>query len=449
MFKSKLGVIAATVGSAVGLGNIWRFPAEAQAGGGAAFLILYLACVLLLGIPVMLAEFALGRSRRTDAMGAFTTPGHKSPWQIAGALSVLTPFLIAIFYMVVTGWTLEYLVESVTGTLFPATNATTDAADTWFADRMHHYIQGSAMPLLFTALAVLINLAVLMAGVTKGIERISNVLMPILFLLLFAFCAVTITLPGASAGIDFFLRPDFSKITPHVVLNALGQAFFSLSLGMGILITYAGYYPASTRLGSTAVTVSSLSLLVALLMGLIIFPAVFAFGLTDHSVSGTALVFVTLPEIFTRMPAPRLWATLFFLLLSTAAITSTISICEVSIRFLQDRARLSRRAACLWVMLPLLALSSACSLSFGPLAGMTVAGMNMFDLLDFITANVLLPVGALSLCIYVGWVAPRTLIIGQLTNGTMRPGALTRAVVWIVRYPAPLLILLILFSPLL
>lgn len=448
LFKSKIGVIAATVGSAVGLGNIWRFPAEAQSGGGAAFLIVYVGCVLLLGVPVMMAEFALGRAGRTDAMGAFTCGHKRSAWQSVGLLSILTSFLIAVFYMVVTGWTIEYMFESITGSLYSSHPGEGAGADAHFASRMAEYVQGTWLPMLFTAAVVLLNLGILLAGVAKGIERLSNVLMPLLFLLLVAFCVVCLTLPGAGAGLEFFLRPDFSKVTADVVLNALGQAFFSLSLGMGILVTYAGYYPASTRLGKTAVTVAGLDMLVAVLMGLIVFPAVFSFGLADHSVAGTALVFVTLPEVFAQLPGCRIWSTLFFLLLSIAALTSTISICEVSIRFLQDRAGLSRRASCLWVMLTLLPLSLLCSLSLGPLSGWTIGGLTIFDFLDFVTANFMLPLAALGLCIYVGWVAPKGMLKGQLTNGGTLRSRLTDAAIWIIRYPAPLLILLIMFSPL-
>ncbi len=451
IFKSKLGVIAATVGSAVGLGNIWRFPAEAQAGGGAAFLLLYIACVLLLGVPVMIAEFSLGRSARTDAMGAFSPGGGKkrSPWQIFGFLSVLTSFLIAIFYMVVTGWTLEYMVESATGALYEPVAGAASGGDVQFAARMQEYVQGTSLPLIFTMIVVVANLAVLIAGVTKGIERLSNVLMPMLFLLLLAFCIVSLTLPGAGAGLEFFLRPDFSKVDSGVVLNALGQAFFSLSLGMGILVTYAGYYPESTRLGRTAFTVAGLDLLVAVMMGVIVFPAVYSFGLSDHSVAGTTLVFVTLPEVFAQLPGCRVWSTLFFLLLSIAAMTSTISICEVSIRFIQDRAGLSRRAASLCVMLPLIPLSAVCSLSLSPdsqVSEMLIGGRSMFDFLDYLTANFMLPVAALGLCLYVGWASPRNMLHNQLTNNDSFKSRITGVVEWIIRYPAPLLILLIMIS---
>ena len=448
-FKSKLGLIAATVGSAVGLGNIWRFPAETQAGGGAAFLLAYIVCVCLLGIPVMVAEFSLGRAGRTDVVGAFAavTPKRK-PWAIVGLLSMVTATLISLFYMVVTGWTLEYLWESMTGDLYSGVSHTGADAG-YFASKMHDYIMTERLPLIFTVVAGLLNLGVLLSGVSKGIERLSNVLMPVLFVLLLIFCGVAMTLPGAGAGLEFFLKPDFSKMTPTTWLSALGQAFFSLSLGMGILVTYAAYYPARTRLVKTAVTVALLDLLVAVMMGVIIFPAVTTFGLQDHSLAGTALVFVTLPEVFTHIPGTAVWSVLFFMLLAIAAITSTVSITEVATRCLQDRLRMSRRRAVLTLMIPVLALSAVCSQSFSSLSGLTVAGKNMFDFLDFLTAEFLLPIASIGLCLYMGWVAPRKLLQNQLTNFGHDRSRLFVPVLLIVRYLAPVLILLVLISPLL
>lgn len=448
-FSSKLGLIAATVGSAVGLGNIWRFPAEAQAGGGAAFLLLYIVCVFILGIPVMLAEFSLGRAGGTDAIGAFTAVApRRNGWKIVGALSVLTAFLISIFYMVVTGWTLEYLYESITGGLYTPENDLQPGAEL-FRLKMQTYIATGYHPLLFTLAVVLLNLAILLGGVKKGIERLSNILMPMLFLLLIIFCGVALSLPAAGEGLRFFFSPDFSKVTPGVILSALGQAFFSLSLGMGILITYASYYPPQTRLARTATTVSILDMLVAVMMGIIIFPSVTSFGLADHGTAGTALVFVTLPEVFMRLPLTGLWASLFFLLLSIAALTSTVSIAEVTVRCLQDRMGLSRRKACLAVMLPLLVLSGVCSLSMGPLAHLTVTGRNMFDFLDFLTAEFMLPVAAIGVCLFVGWVAPRSLLRNQLTNNGSLKSRMVGVSLFIIRYLAPILIALVLISPLL
>lgn len=448
-FKSKLGLIAATVGSAVGLGNIWRFPAEVQAGGGAAFLLAYVLCVCLLGIPVMVAEFSLGRAGRTDAIGAFArvTP-RRARWRAVGALSVLTSVLIAVFYMVVTGWTIEYLWQSLSGNLYSGAGAAADEVS-YFSVKMSQYVQTDTLPLAFTLLAVGLNVVVLLGGVSKGIERLSNVLMPLLFVLLLIFCGVALTLPGAGAGLEFFLKPDFSKFTTTTWLRALGQAFFSLSLGMGILVTYAGYYPAKTRLVRTACTVSFLDLLVAVMMGIIIFPSVTAFGLQDHGLAGTTLVFVTLPEVFMRLPGGPVWSALFFMLLSIAALTSTVSITEVATRTLQDRLGLSRRKAVLALMAPLTLLSAICALSLGPLSGYTVAGRNMFDFLDFITADFMLPFAAVGLCLYMGWIAPRKLLQTEMTNHGRDRSRLFRPILFIVRWLAPVLIALVLISPLL
>lgn len=439
-FSSKIGVIAATVGSAVGLGNVWRFPAEVQANGGALFLLVYILCIFILGIPVMTAEFALGRGGDSDAVGVFrkVTPDRKG-WWLAGALAVLASYLILSFYMVVSGWTLEYLVQSVTGDLYAS-----GSGDEAFRDTMGRYITGTYRPIVMTVIMIAANLLVLLKGVQGGIERMSNIMMPVLFLLLVIFCGVSLSLPGASEGLSFFLRPDFSALTPATVVNALGQAFFSLSLAMGILVTYASYYPAGTKLTRTAMTVSLLDLMVAILMGVIIFPAVMTFGLQDSNLAGSALVFVTLPEIFAQMGGTRWWSSLFFLLLTVAAFTSTISLAEVSVSFVKTRMKVSRTLACLCVCLPLLILSPVCSLSVGPWKGFTIAGLTIFDFLDTVATNIMLPVGGILLCVYMGWVAPERFFRAQLTNnGTLHSRALG-LIRFVVKWIAPPLILLIL-----
>ena len=448
-FGSRIGLIAATVGSAVGLGNVWRFPAEAQANGGAAFLIVYILCVLLLGIPVMLAEFSLGRGTNSDAVGAFMklSPGKK--WWGIGALAILASYLILSFYMVVAGWTLEYLWQSITGNLYAPVAGSETAADPMAASfhaRMGEYITGSWKPLVMTYIMIAVNLFILLKGVQKGIEKMSNVMMPVLFLLLLVFACVAMTFPKAFEGLAFFLNPDFSKITPGVVINALGQAFFSLSLGMGILITYSGYFPRKTNLTNTALTVSGLDLLVALLMGFIIFPAVMSFGLDGESLEGATLVFVTLPEVFARMPWTQLWSALFFLLLAVAALTSTISLAEVSIAFMQDRFGLSRTKACVWVMLPLTVLSTLCSLSQGVLSDFKIAGMNLFDFLDTVATNYMLPIVAILTCIYLGWFAPKQFFRKELSNHGILSGTFIPAIMFIVKYIAPVLIAVILLA---
>ncbi len=450
-FKSKIGLIAATVGSAVGLGNIWRFPAEAQANGGAAFLLLYIGCVFILGVPVTLAEFSLGRGGKTDSFKVFRklAPGKK--WWIVGMLGIVAAYLISIFYMVVEGWTLEYLWQSMTGGLYEGVGhiAGQDGiakADSAFTARMHDYISTPLAPMLFTGLCIIINMAILTGGVQKGIERLSNVLMPLLFVVLLVLCAVALSLPGAADGLVWFLKPDFSKLTPATFINAMGQAFFSLSLGMGILITYSAYYPAKTKLTPTALIVALMSLLVALLMGCVIFPAVSSFGLADHSLVGTTLVFQTLPEVFACLPATGLWSVLFFALLFTAALTSTVSILEVPIAFLQESFGFSRKKACVAAISPLFVLSSVCSLSFSSLSDIKLFGMTCFDLLDAFTTNVLLPITAIGTCLFLGWFAPRHLLGEQLTNHGSIRSRIVGAVTFIIRYLAPVIIAAILVS---
>ncbi len=445
---TKIGLIAATVGSAVGLGNVWRFPAETQTNGGAAFLLLYIVCVLLLGIPVMLAEFSLGRGGRSDAIGVFKKLSPLSKWWITGLLAVIASYIIICYYMVVAGWTLEYFIESVGGGLYDTLNAAASQQSLrgTFSAKMDEYVSSDLRPLLYTYAMIAINIAVLLGGVRKGIENLSNVLMPLLFVILLVLCFITLSLPDSGEGVKFFLTPDFSRITPGVVVSALGQAFFSLRLGMGILITYSSYYPADTKLVRTSVIVSLLSLLVAVLMGLIIFPAVKSFGLDSEPLRGATLVFVTLPEVFANLPAPRVWSALFFLLLLVAALTSTISIAEVSVKMMIDRFRLSRRAGVFIVLLPLLGFSAVCSLSFGSLADFRIFGLTVFDLFDQVTTNIFLPVISLGVCIYMGWFAPKHLLADELSNnGTLR-SPFTGIILFIIKYVAPVLIATILIS---
>lgn len=451
LFASKVGLVAATIGSAVGLGSIWRFPYMAQASGGAAFLLLYIICIFVFGVPVMIAEFSIGRAARSDAMGDFRKLAPGTRWWLVGGCGLLASYLIGCFYMVVGGWTLEYLWESVTGSLYAgAADCATDAElDQLFTARMGQYIFSPWMPTIFTALIIIINILVLNGGVQKGIERLSNVMMPMLFVVILILCCVTLSLPGSAEGVTWFIKPDFAKITPMTVINALGQTFFSLSLGMGILLTYAAYYPADTKLGKTSIIVSLMSLLIAVMMGFVIFPAVFSFGLENHSLAGTTLVFQTLPEVFAKLPATRLWSILFFVLLFMAALTSTVSIMEVSVAFLRDRFRLSRRRACLTALLPLLVFSSICSLSFSTLSDFTICGLTVFDFLDIFTTNILLPLTSIGICVFLGWFAPKGLLREQMTNGGAVRSRIIGVVTFIIRWIAPVLIATIMLTPLL
>lgn len=446
-FSSKIGVIAATVGSAVGLGTIWRFPNEVQANGGSAFLIAYLICVILMGIPVMLAEFTIGHGSRSDTVTAFhkLTPGK--PWWIIGAMGVAAPYLILMYYMVVAGWTLEYFWMSITGELFSGLNGPGTSATSFFQNIMNDSISSGWKPIFWTSLMIFLNLYILLHGVKKGIERMSNTLMPMLFVILVLFCVVSLTLPGAMKGVEFFLKPDFSKMDSNVLISAVGQAFFSLSLGMGILITYSAYFPKDTKMPRTAGTVSALVFLVAIMTGLIIFPAMQSFGISGDT-QGTALIFVTIPQIFLQLPAPQLWAILFFFLLVVAALTSTVSVAEVPIAFLCDKFGFSRKKACCAILLPMLLFCSVCSLSQGPWAGLTLFGLNIFGLLDYFSSNILLPIVAISVCLYVGFVLPKRFFFNEITNhGTMKP-RMAKVFFLFIRFIAPLLILTVLVSKL-
>lgn len=446
-FSSKIGVIAATVGSAVGLGNVWRFPSLTQENGGAAFMILYLLSMLLMGIPVMLAETSLGRAGRSDSVGVFKRLTPKKKWWIAGVLGIIASYIILSYYMVVAGWTLEYLYQSATGWLFEGTTGT--AADSSiYQQKMSEMISTGWNPLLWTYIVIIINMLILLNGVQKGIEKMSNIMMPMLFVILLIFVGVAMTLPNTREGLEFFLKPDFGKINIDTIVAALGQAFFSMSLGMGILVTYASYYPKDIKLTRTAFTVTGLNFLVAFMMGLIIFPAVMSFNVAiDHnSLSGTTLVFVTLPEVFNYMDMPQFWAILFFTLLLLAALTSTISIAEVSIAFVRDRFHTSRLTACLVVLLPIFATSAVCSLSLGAMPWLKIAGMPVFDFLDTFTTNILLPASAFCICIYVGWVLKKKFIKQELTNYGSFRSPLAPIVAFLIRWVCPILIAAIFVS---
>ena len=442
-FSSKIGLIAATVGSAVGLGNIWRFPAETQAHGGAAFLLVYVICVLFFGIPVMLGEFAIGRAGKSDAIDSYRRLSPGKPWWISGFLGILCSYLILTFYMVVSGWTLEYLFQSVSGELFTPIPGVEEGSNLQFADRMQEYVAGVWPPMVWTWITIGICGAVLCMGVQKGIERVSNVLMPLLFLILIVLCITAMSLPKASEGLAYFFHPDFSKITPKVWISALGQAFFSLSLGMGTLITYGSYFRKDTNLTRTAFTVSLLDMTVAILVGMIIFPGVMSFGLEGESFGGSALVFVTFPEIFNRMWCPQLWSALFFILLSVAALTSSISIAEVSIAYFSNHFNLKRIPATLLVLGPLVLLSALSSLSNGVLSDWTVFGYTIFGACDAFTANILMPLGAFIMAVYLGWFAPKGMMKDQLTNGGTLKNRLAGPVMFLLRWVTPILILII------
>lgn len=432
LFVTRLGGILAAVGSAVGLGNIWRFPYETGQNGGAAFLIVYILCVLLIGTPLMLAELTLGRASHSNAIGAFKRLAPGTQWWITGFIGMVAVTLIVSFYSVVAGWTLHYTCASVVDTLAEQSFGT--------------FMQGPWMPLIWMTLFILVNALILLGGVQKGIERASNILMPILGILLVVLCVNSLTLPGAGDGLRFLFQPDFSKITGQVVLSAMGQSFFSISMGVGTLLVYGSYLPNSTRMGKTSLTICLLDTMIAILAGVIIFPACFAFGIQPDA--GPGLAFITLPDVFLRMSGGYVWSIAFFLLLAVAALTSSISMLECPIAILQEQRKMSRRRAVLIISLIAWVLGTGCCLSFNPDCAeyLTVGKLSLFDLFDKGTANFLMPLGGLLMSLFVGWRMDQKVLRDTLTNFGKGSGWFIPLFLFVVRFFAPACILLIFLS---
>ncbi|HBT75568.1 MAG TPA: sodium-dependent transporter [Planctomycetaceae bacterium] len=432
-FGSRLGAILAAVGSAVGLGNIWRFPYEAGQNGGGAFLVIYLLCVLFLGIPVMLAEFFMGRHTRRNAVGAYQQLEPRSPWGLVGYMGILGAFMILGFYTVVAGWTFEYFYRAACQIVFGAEEAGTAAR---FGEEFNLFIASPWRPIVCAAILIAGTHAVILSGIKRGIELSAKVMMPLLFLLMIALCIRSATLPGAAEGLDFLFKPDFGKVGSRTVLGALGQAFFSLSLGMGCMITYASYFGKNANMQATAVSVAAIDTCVALLAGVIIFPAVFSFGIQPEA--GPSLVFITLPNVFQQLPFGNIWAAVFFLLLLIAAVTSIISLHEVVTAYFHDEFAMSRAKAALVVSLGIFVLAVFSSLSCGLLGGYTLFGMNFFDFLDKTTSQILMPLGGMLVCIFVGWRIDRRILKSEFTNRGTVAFYFFSIYVFVLRFIAPL-----------
>lgn len=429
----KLSAVLVAAGSAVGLGNIWRFPYVAGEHGGGAFLLVYVLCIVLIGLPLMVAEFSVGRSTHLNAVGAYRSLDRK--WTFLGYNGVLAALLILGFYFVVSGWTANYMVQSITGELSQYDSATA------YAGLFARFTADPVKPVIYTSLFVLATHCVIALGVQKGIERSAKFLMPLLFVVLILLAIRSITMPGAINGLRFFFKPDFSKITPQAILVAVGQAFFSLSIGIGTMVTYASYFKPDTDLRRTALSVTVLDSLVAILAGVVIFPAVFSAGIAPSS--GPSLVFITLPGIFNGMPLGMLWSAIFFLLLAVAAITSTISLHEVVTLYLHEEWHMSRRAAA-WATTGIcVLLGSLASLSLGVLGGWKMFGFSFFDALDNLTANILLPAGGFFTSIFVGWRLDRRIFKAQLSNDGRLRFRIHRLFSIFLRYICPAVLLLV------
>ena len=433
-FGGRISAVLVAAGSAVGLGNIWRFPYLAGENGGGAFLVIYLAAVLLIGFPLMISEFSLGTATRHNAVGAFRALNRR--WSVVGYMGILSSALILSFYLVVAGWTAEYMVHSVTSDLV----SNTDPAS--YVAAFESFVGHPLKPVIYALIFAVATHLIIVLGVQRGIERASKVMMPVLLLVLLVLAVNSVLMPGGMEGLKFFLKPDFSKITAETILLAVGQAFFSLSIGLGTMITYASYFKSDTSIKQTAMQVTLLDTFVAVMAGLVIFPAVFSAGIEPGS--GPSLVFITLPSIFSTLPMSGFWSTIFFLLLVLAALTSTISLHESVTAYVEEEWKLSRTKAARLTTLLTGALAVVASLSLGIWKEYTICGMTFFDSLDYLTANILLPLGAFLTCLFVGWKFDRTLFERQLyPNGI--PGREYPLLRFMIRYICPI-ILFVIFS---
>ena len=436
-FGSRLGIILATAGSAVGLGNVWRFPYMTGQNGGAVFILIYIGCVLLLGIPCMINEFVIGRRAQTNMVRAYKQLSGRSPWHLIGYLGVLTGFLITSYYAVVAGWCMSYVYASAAGQL----KGDPAYVQQFFTDFTHNPWK----PILWMLAFFLVTHFVIVRGVEKGIERASKLMMPTLFVLLLIIVVASCMLPGAADGISFLFKPEWGKLNGEVFLSAMGQAFYSLSVGMGCLCTYASYFGRDTNLMRSASQIAVIDCVVAILAGLMIFPAAFSVGVSPDS--GASLVFITLPNVFQQafaaMPAVGyVVALMFYALLSLAALTSLISLHEVSTAFFHEELHISRRAAAWIVTLSCALIGAFCSLSCGGVS-IEVFGMSLFNLFDFVTGQLFLPIGGFLTCIFLGWYVPRTIVKDEFTNEGRLRGRMFGAYLFAVRYVCPVCILLI------
>ena len=443
-FGSKLGVILASAGSAVGLGNIWRFPYETGNHGGAAFILIYLGCILLLGLPIMIAEFLIGRHSQANTARAYQILAPGTQWRWVGRMGVLAGFLILGYYSVVAGWTLEYIFEAVSNSFAGKTPAE-------FISSFQSFSSNPWRPALWLTLFLLATHFIIVKGVEKGIEKSSKIMMPTLFIIILILVGCSVTLPGASKGIEFLLKPDFSKVDGNVFLGAMGQAFFSLSLGMGCLCTYASYFSKNTNLTRTAFSVGIIDTFVAVLAGFIIFPAAFSVGIQPDA--GPSLIFITLPNVFQQafsgIPIlAYIFSVMFYVLLALAALTCTISVHEVVTAYLHEEFNFTRGKAARLVTTGCILLGILCSLSLGVTKEFTIFGLGMFDLFDFVTAKLMLPLGGLLISIFTGWYLDKKLVWSEITNNGTLKVPTYKLIIFILKYVAPIAISVIFINEL-
>lgn len=438
-FSSGFGVLAATLGSAVGLGNIWKFPSLTGANGGASFLLVYVLATLLVGLPVMIAEIVLGRQAKANpitAMRQLAPP--RQPWWLIGAAGMIAAFLIMSFYSEVVAWVFAYIAKALGGSVLSSDRKVTEAA-------FGALISDPVQSLLWQWVVLACMGGILLFGVTKGIEALTKKLMPLLFLLLLLLCGVSLSLDKATDGLAFLFHPDFGKLTGTVVLTALGLAFFKLSIGMGTMMTYGSYFRDDQNIPLTTFRVMSADLCVSLLAGIAIFPAVFTFGF--EPAAGPALVFITIPAVFSQIPMGQALMVVFFVLTAIAATGAMLSLLEVPVLIIHERFGVSRPRAVLLTLMLLAVSGAACALTNSALAGVKLFGLNIFDLFDFVSSNIILPAGGICVALFIGWVWGLDRFKEALSNhGHLRNEGLARAVFFLLRYVSPLLILVVMLK---
>ena len=438
-FGSRVAVIAAMAGSAVGLGNIWRFPYILGENGGAAFILVYIAASLILVLPIFYAESIIGRRARSDTYGAMKKLAPGTHWHWVGLLTVISPLLLLSYYSVVGGWSVEYLFKSLS---FSFTDVPAEEIPGFFG----HFISSPWQPIFtHTAFMALVT-GIVLGGVKKGIEQFSKVAMPLLFVLILVIMVYSLTLPGAFKGVEYLVKPDFSRLTADACAAALGQAFFSLSLGVGTILTYSSYVKKEENLLVSGLGTAVSDLLFALIAAFAVMPAVFAAGIQPGG--GPGLVFETLPFIFHKMGegmpvVTTLISAVFFVAILAAALTSAISMLEVGVTFLADEKGMPRRRATLLLAFLCWAVGILCSLSFGPLADVKVLGLSFFDFLDGLCSDWLLPLGGLVFTLFVGWKMSKADVRDEFTNGGTVNRRLFDVVYFLMRFVAPVGILVV------
>ena len=438
-FGSGFGALVAMAGSAVGLGNLWRFPYLVGTNGGAAFIFIYLAFVFLLAMPIMYSEFIIGRRSQANVFGAYKVLAPGTKWCTSGLVYVLGSLFIISFYCVVGGWTIDYFWKAIT---FQFNTTNTAVLDGMFAQT----VTSSTEPLMFMLIFLVATAFIVMAGIKDGIERYTKVMMPMLFVIVVIVAIRSVTLPGASQGFEFLFKPDFSKVTSKTLIDALGQAFFSLSIGCGTIMTYGSYVSKKEKIINLSEETAITDTLFAIIAGLAIMPAVFAFGISPAE--GPGLVFVTLPYIFAQIPFGAFLAILFFFMLFIAALTSSISQLEVIVSYLKEEFRISRKLAITLSTAVIIVFGILCSLSQGTLADVKIFGLNFFDFFDKTSANILLPLGGFLAVIFVGWKMKKPEVMDELTSGGLHkinPLALN-LVYFLIKYLAPVVVAIVLLS---